>query len=329
MDIWKLKEKDLRNCSLKETVEIIEEIGKFVTEQHGNMLTDSDDIIKLIEMSDDLYSKISIIQNKILENAFEESLPRNWRTKKESLLAKLFSIIIVVQNIRDSARVWLSIDSSNKHFAELEKSYQQLVKDYVDKKEQLELHISEIEETTEIATQETLEEIQGAEGKIVSHVLTLMGVFSAVITIILSIVVTSSSWLNSATCSSAIVAFVVPNMVALFAVVTIVLLVYMYHKAFYPPVLKKNESPKKSPTIISSILLCVILLLTIFISVLAYRYAEVDNEPHLRYIINDDNYEIVEIKVEETNKVQKYFEFELEESVLFDINPVKHPYKAG
>ena len=95
MDIWNLKEKDLRNCSLKETIEVIDEISRFVAEQHGNIRTEPDDIIKLIEMSDDLFSKISTIQNKILENAFNENLPKSWKSKKESLLSKLFSIIII------------------------------------------------------------------------------------------------------------------------------------------------------------------------------------------------------------------------------------------
>lgn len=51
----------------------------------------------------------------------------------------------------------------------------------------------------------------------------------------------------------AIVAFIVPNMVTLFAVISIVLLFYMYHKTFYPPVLKKNQSASKTPRILDSI----------------------------------------------------------------------------
>lgn len=321
MDIWKLKEKDLRNCSLQETIDIVDELGRIVTEQHGALLTNPNDMVNVTEMSDELYSIVSIIQNKILENAFNETLPRNWRSKKETLLTKLFSIMIVVQNIRDSARVWLSIDESNKHFTKLENAYSKLTEDYDKKKENLESQITNIQETTseELGKQtksiaetaaKTLKEIQGAEGKIVSHVLTLMGVFSAVITIILSIVVTSSSWLNNATASSAIVAFTIPNMVALFAVVSIVLLIYMYHNAFYPPLLE-NRSSKKVPTVISSVLLVSILFITALISVLAYRYADIDSEPHVRYVIDSDAYSIVDVKDKKTGKVHKCFEFEL------------------
>lgn len=323
MDIWNLKEKDLRNCSLSETKDIIDEIGKIVTEQHGNIHSEPNDIIKITEMSDDLYSKITTLQNKILEDAFDENLPRNWKSKKEELLSKLFSIIIVVQNIRDSVRVWISINESNQHFADLEKAYKALVKDYDDKKTKLESHIEEIENTTQktldeqtkvikTTSAETLEEMHSTEGKIVSHVLTLMGVFSAVITIILSIVVTSSSWLNNATNSSAIVAFIIPNLVTLFAVIAVVLLVYMYHKAFYPPVLKQNQSPSKAPTIISSILLVTILLITVIVSLLAYRYADVDNKPHLRYVIHDTDYKVIEVTDPEMDKTHTYFEFTLD-----------------
>ncbi len=241
---------------------------------------------------------------------------------KETLLNKLFSIIMVFQNIRDSSRVWLSMNAINKRFDELEKSYEELEKDYNAKKDSLELQIQNIEKTTKetlesqttvittVAT-DTVEEIQGAEGKIVSHVLTLMGVFSAVITIILSMVVTSSSWLNNATCSSAIVAFVVPNLVVLFAVISIVLLIYMYHQSFYPPLAKQNGTAKKAPTIISSVLLFSILIITILVSVLAYKYSDVDSQPHLRYVIKDSSYNVVEIKNKETDDLHKYFQFTL------------------
>lgn len=322
MDILNLKDKELRNYSLKETIDFIDEIGKFIIEQRGNLLTDEEQMVSLTELSDDLYSKVSIIQSKIIEDAFNETLPRNWKSKKENLLYKLFSIMMFFQNARDSSRVWVSIEDGNKRFDELKKSYEELEKDYNDKKASLESQIQNIETTTKetlksqttaittVAT-ETVEEIQGTEGKIVSHVLTLMGVFSAVITIILSIVVTSSSWLNNATCSSAIVAFVVPNLVALFAVISIVLLIYMYHQAFYPPIVKQNDNAKKAPTIISSVLLFSILIITILVSWLAYKYSEVDSQPHFRYVIKDSNYNVVEVKNKETDDVHKCFQFTL------------------
>lgn len=315
MDISNLKEKDLRSSSLSETINIIDEISKIVTEQRS-IETDPNYVVKITEMSDDLYSIITILQNKILEDAFDENLPRNWKSKKEGLLAKIFGIISIVQNIRDSVRVSNLINESNQHFTELKN-------DYEDKKTKLELHIKKIENSTQKTleeqtktikntSEETLEEIRGAEGKIVSHVLTLMGVFSAVITIILSMVVTSSSWLNNSTNSSAIVAFIIPNLVTLFAVISVVLLVYMYHKTFYPPILKENQAQSKMPTIISSILLATILFITFTVSLLAYRYADVDNRPHLRYVIHDSDYEIIEVKNLEADKKHKCFEFTLD-----------------
>lgn len=327
MDILTLKEKDLRNCSLSETIEIIDEISRIVTELHGNVKPTSEEIVEFTEISDELYSKITTLQNKVLEDAFSEKLPKKWKEQKEALLSKLFSIIIVVQSIRDSVRVWITINESTKHLDELKRKQQALVEDYDTKKKNLECHIEEIEKNEEkikivleeqkeairTTSEETLEEIQGAEGKIVSHVLTLMGVFSAVITIILSIVVTSSSWLNSANNSSAIVAFVIPNMVALFAVISVVLLVYMYHKAFYPPSIKPGQSESKVPTVVSAILLGAILFITIVVSVLAYRYTDVDNGLHLRYVIHDTDYKVVEES--EGNPLGKCFEFTIDDKI--------------
>lgn len=378
MDVLLLKDTELRSCSYQEIVGIVEEISQFVVKQHHVDSIELSKIIPLLEQSDELFGKIAIIQEKVSHDEFED-LPEDWKTKKENLLNKLYSTQTAVQTIRDSYRIWIAVTDFNDRFADLEKKYQALTKDYERKKQSLEADIAGLQKATQVKlnsqtqkleetekqlgehtkglqeaqkqlseqtkglqgakqqleeqtkglqeakiqfdvkTQEvdqaistTLEEIRGEEGKILSHVLTLMGVFTAVITVILSVASTSSSWLNSATSSSAIIAFAVPNLVTLFAVVSLVLLIYIYHKAFYPPLLKREEKHSLVPDFISALLLLFILGATILLSVIAYRYADIDSKPHKRYIIENGQYKVRETQDEATNEVCKYFEFNLE-----------------
>ena len=85
------------------------------------------------------------------------------------------------------------------------------------------------------------------EHNTLSHVLSLMGVFSAVITLIMSVVLTSTAWLNNANGASALIAFVVPNMVALLSVSVLLSFIYLYTRKnnvmedFVDPI-RKNEN---------------------------------------------------------------------------------------
>lgn len=47
-------------------------------------------------------------------------------------------------------------------------------------------------------------------------------------------------------------------------------------------------------------------------AILAYRYADVDSRPHLRYVISEADYKIAEIKDEESDSVHRCFEFTLD-----------------
>ena len=318
---------DIPKFSLSETIKAIDDIEKMVLSQYFISLEDPNMMIVLIETTDDIYTKVSLIRNKVSEDKFNEDLPRNWKNKKESLLSKLLYLSIVTQHYRDTYRMWNLSSNLGLQVADLQREHEGLVDDYNKKKEELEGQIHSftqtINQTLETQTgliedtkEETIEEVQGAEGKIVSHVLSLMSVFTAVITIILSVVVTSSSWLNNASGASAIIAFVIPNMVTLIAVISIVLLVSMYQKIFYPPLLPKGEKAKKSPTIITAILLFIILSITIYMSVFAYR--TVRAEPHLRYVLDQTEYTIIEKQDSNTDETHKYIEFVFEgESYVF------------
>ncbi len=317
-NIWNFDEGDIFGFSLNEIIVLIDELENWVTSQYFLSLDNQDMIIDLIETTDDVYTKATLIRNKIVEDRFSEPLPRNWKTKKEDLLSKLMYIFVTIQHYRDSYRMWALTADTGLQITEIKRNHKILVDDYNKKKQDLETQIDLFKSTTNESLKkqtetidkkinETIEEIQGAEGKIVSHVLSLMGIFTAVIAIILSVVATSSTWLNNASGASAILAFVVPNMVTLVAVISIVLLVFMYQKTFYPPALPEGEKEKKAPTIISAILLVIILFITIFMGVLAYRATRA--EPHLRHVISESEYVVKEKQDSNTDEVYKYIEF--------------------
>lgn len=62
-----------------------------------------------------------------------------------------------------------------------------------------------------------------------SHI-AILGVYSAIITIVMSIVVTSSSWLNNADGASAIFAFVIPSAIVILSIAVLFLFIFLYRK---------------------------------------------------------------------------------------------------
>lgn len=70
--------------------------------------------------------------------------------------------------------------------------------------------------------------INNIQHEMLTHIITLLGAFVAVVVIVMSIVITSSARLNNASNASAIVAFVVPNLVTTLVVICLVSLVFSF-----------------------------------------------------------------------------------------------------
>ncbi len=332
-DLWEYEDEYIMQCPLKEVIIIINDLEEFIISQRFASLEKEMGLVLLTETISELYNKVCNIRGRVLNDAFSDLPQRGWKTKKENLLSTLFSALGVIQQYREYYRmIWASSNDGLKKVEELKLSVDNLVQDYDEKKEELEIKINKLESTTKYSLQkqesiqkelhnavkgkiaqidkvssETLDELQATEGKVVSHVLTLMGVFTSVIAIILSVIITTSSWLNNASSSSAIIAFTIPNLVTLVAVISVVLLIYIYQKSMYPPVLREGDKPQKTPTIISVILLVVIFLITVFMATLAYR--TVCAEPHVRYVISKYEYVVNEERDSNTLEIHKYIEF--------------------
>ncbi len=110
----------------------------------------------------------------------------------------------------------------------LEKDLTTLRSDYRDKTLLLTAAVTQTQQTNAGLNQKIGEyektiqdKISDSERGMVGHVMSLVGVFSAITMIIMSLVQTSTSWLNSADEASALLAFVVPNAVAILASVVL------------------------------------------------------------------------------------------------------------
>lgn len=161
------------------------------------------------------------------------------------------------------------------------------------------------------------EAVKNIEPQLMSTILTVMGVFSAIITIIMSVVITSSSWLNNADGASALIAFVIPNLVTVISIVVLLGIVFSRKDNLVIVPARDWESPKlveKQLKKSKRFMFGAIILIVIFITlVLAYSFYELKTQdhPHTRYILSPEMYECVEINNEETNETIVLIEFEL------------------
>ena len=161
--------------------------------------------------------------------------------------------------------------------------------------------------------------VKKIEPQLISTILTLMGVFTAIIAIVISVIVTSSSWLNNANGASAIIAFVVPSLVAVTSMSVLLFIVFSKKQEKIivipgqdwdaPNIVTKSVKRSKIYTWISILALVLCLIGILWISI---REAKNSVEPHVRYIIKEDMYKIVTYKSEESDKLEIKIEFDFD-----------------
>ncbi len=163
--------------------------------------------------------------------------------------------------------------------------------------------------------EESKKAIDKIEPQLMSTVLTLMGVFSAIITIIMSVVITSTSWLNNATGASAIIAFIIPNLVTVLSIVVLLGIVFR-HKEKVVVIPTKDWDSKRVVSIFlkksKTFFVCSLVIIAIFIGViLAVTFYELKstNKPHIRYVLSEEMYECVEVFDDKGKKVDEIIEF--------------------
>ena len=274
-----------------------------------------------------------VIDDKIKNDKFSNSSPT--RAQKSSLQTRVttlmhsFAISIHVnllvfdrsadfENLLEKQQVEFlhQLDTQNKEI----ETKQQETKELINKSK------NEIEENIRQEIDKQREQTSELEHTTLTHVLSLMGIFSAVITIIMSVVLTSTSWLNNADGPSAVLAFLIPNLVSLFAVVVLLSFIYLY--TYRSTKNDSNNSDKPKRVIVAYVAIAAVLLIAVLITAIILANTLKNNKPHSQYVISSSEYKVIEKDIADGGNTRCFvfeldeirYEFEYDESYLHGDN---------
>lgn len=305
MDLSTLREKDIKTFPLDKTLEVVQSLKAIEPLKLSK--------VEALEKIGDYRLYTSIILKRIENGEFEET---NTEAKydNESLLAELKKLL-------DDFTFSFEINQFVKNqTSQIKEQITSIIKEVERQKEklneELEKQKKEIEETVrtekakiEEQSQQVDKKISDTEHNILSHVLTLMGIFSAVTTIIMSVVITSSSWLNNADGASAVFAFAIPNLVVLISIVVLMLLIVLYNSVEKA---HRKEQVNVASIIIIAVVLAIIIILSALMVEIAVSYTSPGENLHTRYVITPSEYRVI---ADESNELsydignQRYLEF--------------------
>lgn len=311
IELSNLRASDIKKFSYDETNEVV----SLIEDKLCNTFT----IINATEDFDTFRGYAQEIIEKIANDAFEDSVTLDQKQKLKSRVEKIiFNISLMLRvNVLAQERI---ADGVNK----VEQTHQ------------------DMQNELQAVFEKEKKDIADLEHKTLTHVLSIMGIFSAIITIILSLITTTSSWINNSTQSDMFFAFIVPNGVAIVAVFALMILVYYlvdYHKNDKSdddngkqndkPVDTKEEkkqSKKHKPVYImlSVVVLISALLLSVYIAT-----QNIKSPAHVRYIISSEQYEVIEdteksphkcphnaeCNCQSVQETKNYFEFTFEDKL--------------
>lgn len=258
-----LKVQELRTYPLAEVVKVLDALRKVSLSQM--------DYVAATETLDSYLLFVDIINERICNDDFKP-LSEDKKTEFLKYIKKLRERL-------DNFKVISSFMLSN----------QRRFYSYVDKL-QIET-IEKVNEKTGTLTEKIITEkidtatkrLDDSEHNILTHVLTLMGVFSAIIITIMSVVITATSWLNSSNSSDAITAFVVPAAVTIITVILLLAVVYGLY------------GDRKGRWFFYIYISIVAITLVVIVCQYKYLLDKNGEVTHTRYIIEQSEYEIVEI----------------------------------
>ena len=230
------------------------------------------------------------------------------RNERQWLQLRLKMTFLSCKSVLDNARV---VTNYNEKKTELEQSIADLHKELEENKLEIDNSLADAQSKVNNQLISAKNELQDSEHNVLTHVLALMGVFSAVITIVMSVVITSSSWLNNADGASAVLAFVIPNAVAILAVIVLMFLVFLYTNASTGSDTHPIKSKVAKNLFIT--LLVIVVVLTGLLIWTAVSYTQKCEPNHTHYIICPDEYTIASQKIPNSNSEELYLQFIFEE----------------
>ena len=282
LDIDKLKETELRKFTFEQTVSVANELEKCNLQS----IKGTREYKARVET---YYFLARLIYNRICNNEFAKEVKSD--KQREKLSAIKFKSIALMADFRHEINT-VTLESVSEQLTEENREIQKTVGE----------------------TKEALTGVKGQidkfEHTILTHVLTLLGVFSAIITVILSISISSSTWLNNAGAGDAIVAFVVPSLVAVLSVVVLLSLVFGYHRE------QREDGDKKVPAVRFWLrygsMFFVVLTTCVAIIVITFSYVQ---PTHTRYIISPTEFDVCVECDSETKEECSYYKFAVENKV--------------
>lgn len=307
IDLTDLKEREVRECSFQE--------ARLIVNALENELGTTVEGTSAIEVLDIYLNFSRTLYNRLLNGEFDDEIDKcsisdiDVLHVKFLLISLLGKLSYIYQSVELKGEI-LKYQKDNIRLAEENKEIMERESKLSDSLDEL---ASRVESTTNY--------IEDAEHTILTHVLTLMGVFSAIITVILSMATTSSTWLNNADAADALLAFVIPNLVTVLAVIVLVALVFIYHGSKTTRYVKRKDADEK--VVFEKIktgteglvpkfgaLFAVVLLLCFGIA--TYSFIKTYEPVHTRYVVTPLDYEVCVECDSETGQEYEAYRFMIE-----------------
>lgn len=313
-----LTDREVSECSFQEARLIVNGLQKKMgTTTEG---------VNAVEMVEGWLHFSIILHSRFLNGEFNEEVEKNGVSDADlsifehhlvaliSEFSYMFQVVDLKRDIQQYQRENEQLAWKLKSFIESsEKSNKQMRAEEKELRGFLEELASQVETTTNY--------MEDAEHTILTHVLTLVGVFSAIITVILSMATTSSTWLNNADAADALLAFVIPNLVTVLAVIVLVALVFIYHGSKTTRYVKRKDADEK--VVFEKIktgreglvpkfgALFVVVLLLCF-GIATYSFIKTYEPVHTRYVVTPLDYEVCVECDSETGQEYEAYRFMIE-----------------
>lgn len=316
-EINSLGEREFIDFTLDQTYEVLRVIEKL----DWSKISDNN-----LKENGNFYSKLlDIVDEKVVCDFFPEIATDD--AQKGHLLLKVLSIRTCISQYKI---LYLKDEVELEILGEVDK-VSVAVKDANLKMAGMKKYLSKVEKNfTKTIDEKAQQALDKIEPTLMTTVLTLMGIFTAIITIIMSVVITSNSWLNNASGASAVLAFIVPNLVVVSSIVVLLTIVFSRKKERVVVIPEQDwESSKTVSNILKkskrNLKFTISIILAFAIVLVAFSVYEItkSDETHMRYVLSPGMYQCSEVVNAETEEIEKIIEFELNQ---------KHytiPYRDG
>ena len=333
INVEKLRVRDLKLASYSDIVMIVESLEKESLDKYNTKNS--------IEIIDTYLSYVEIIKARVDQGEFTKKelkeLPKRlmFYQRLNTVRAKLINLKQISYFVISKIEILeQEVNENKKELKQDIETAQKTIQDVQSESLQAVKQIDELQNTLK-ATQTTLKDasaqtkkltsthkqlekrLDTAEHDIITHVLTLLGVFSAIIITIMSVVITTNSWLNNAGTEGFMIALLIPNLIIVFAVVVLVSTVYAYHGMNF-----LDDKKRKLQVILFSVFVVLIIVgLAGMLGKVIKEQERVCTATHIRYVIPESEYRLITEPIPGTEDVNQYYNFTVDgENVVFPYN---------